>query len=288
MGSTVEFEITRYNIKNGVNLTKEQMVCKKCGGSGTVVNTVRRGPLISQTSTACPNCNGQGISMSDECFVKEKKKFSKSVPKGIRIGQKIVLENQGNEIPDCFKNKGMDLEQDRSDIILKISEKGTYEIENYRYIRDLKGDPYNLELEIKIEAHEAICGTIKNIPFLNGERVNIKIPHGIAFSNNHVVIIPKMGLPIYKQKNIYGDLFITIAINKPKITDGQYEKIWNILTDTSMTKTMKEILKKGKNEYIDAITVEKYKKSDAFKKAQQQYAYDDDNEEQQNMQCAQQ
>lgn len=298
LGSSIEFEITRYNLKNGANPTKEQMICRDCKGQGTVVKLKQMGPgMFQQLQESCRKCEGQGIYLSDEFFVKEKKKFNRSIPKGIISNQKIVIDNQGNEIPQCFKDRNVD--QERSDLILKIAEKPIYQTGDYKYVRgDGRHDsPFNLHIEMTIDIHEAICGTIKNIPFINGENVNIKIPQGIAFTKNHLVVVPKLGIPYYKQKNAYGDLIIVLIINKTKISEDQCEKIWNIFTNTSMSKSMKEVLKKEKDKYVDAMTLEEYKNSNASKKSRQKYEEyenkmkdedDDDDNNRQSVQCAQQ
>lgn len=269
MGSTVEFEVIRYKLKKGKSPTKDDMKCKECKGQGVVVKVIQRGPMIQQSQERCRKCEGQGMFLPEEFFVHEKKRFNRAIPKGIMDGQKIVIDNQGHEIPDCFKDQFPG--QERSDLILIVDEQRMYQAGRFKYTRGVNDSPFNLHLDLEIEAYEAICGTIKNVPFINGETVSVKIPAGMAFNKNdsNFVIIPKMGMPFYKQKSTYGDLFISLEMNKIELDEEQKEKIWNVMTGESMQKTMKNILKKTDNQYIDSMTVNQYRNSEDYRNSSQ-------------------
>lgn len=302
MGSLIEFEVPRYNLKSGKQPTKEQMLCSDCKGKGSKTKLTPMGPgMMRQSEQKCNKCAGEGLYFSDDFFDKKVQKFSRTLPKGIMNNEKIVIEEKGHEIPDCFSDKFNG--QKRTNIILVIDESREVVIEGYKYVRGVNRSPFNLALDLDIEPHEAICGTFKNIPYINGENICIKIPPGTIFLKpQHVVIVPKLGMPFYKQKGSFGELFVLLNVKeKFDVDDDKLKKIWKILTNSTMDQDTSKVLKKSKDEFIDSMTVEQYTDSDAqkttdknqraFNKTMAEHDEDDDDEDDRgrpNGGCAQQ
>jgi DnaJ-class molecular chaperone len=264
-GSSVEFEINRYNLKKGKQPTKEDIVCTECKGKGSSVHLEQFGPgMMRQSVRECKKCSGKGSMFPEAFFEKKAQKFAKKIPKGIMDSEKIIIDNKGHEVPSCFKDKFPG--QERTDIVLTISEKQNCTIDGHTYVRGANGSPFNLALNLTIEPHEAICGGYRNIPFLGGQNICIKIPSGIIFEKQHIVVVPKMGLPYYKQPDAFGELFVILEVNtnfKPDKT--KLSEIWNILTNTSMKDEHEKVLSLTKGTHTDSLTVEDYKRSDAFR-----------------------
>lgn len=266
VGSLLEFEIQRYNLKPGKQPTKENMSCTDCKGKGVKIRLIPMGPgMMQQSEQKCAKCAGEGLLFPDEYFDKKTQKFSRTLPKGIMDGEKIVIEDKGHEIPDCFKDKFPD--QKRTNIVLVVSETRELVIDGHKYIRGVNRSPFNLALDLELEPHEAICGTYKYVPFINGENVCVKIPPGtIFYKPQHIVVIPQMGMPFYKQKGSFGELFVILSVKeKFDIDDDKIKKIWKIMTDRDMTRDNEKVLKKSKDTFIESMSVEDYKVSPAFK-----------------------
>lgn len=263
-GSDITFDITRYNLKQGAKPSIADISCKECKGEGKVMVTMQRGPgMIMQTVQPCNKCRGEGYSFPDKFFTKENKKFSQPLPKGIMSGQEIIVEDQGHQIPECFRDQYID-ETSRTDIILKIEDTDTHEMKGQIFERGgINRSPFNIATKIKLSAHEGVCGTIINLPFLNGETISVKIPAGTVFENNNkMVIIPRLGMPVYKQKGKYGDLFlITEFENVGTIPHAKLQQIWELMSGTKMDDHCKSVLKNTNNEYMDSVDVDKYKQS---------------------------
>jgi DnaJ-class molecular chaperone len=259
IGTTIEFEIERYNLKQHKQPTKEDMACSDCEGMGMKIKLVPIGPgMMRQVQEKCTKCSGEGLIFSDNFFEKKSQKFSKTIPRGIENNEKIIIEDKGHELPDCFKTS----QKKRTNIILNIIEERDIVIDNYKYTRYVNNSPFNIALELKLEPHEAICGTYKYIPFINGEHVCIHIPPGTIFQKEqHIVIVPQMGMPFYKNKSAVGDLFVILLCDeKVTLDEDQFKHIWKIMTNRTMTHDFEQVLKKSDDKFIDSVTIDTYKK----------------------------
>jgi DnaJ family protein A protein 2 len=235
-GKTVDFEFDRYNLKKGKNPSRSDIVCSACKGAGMRVRIKQIGPgMMQQIQEECDKCKN-GFVFSDEFFEKKSHKLSRSLPKGITRGTRITIEDMGHEL-------------------------------------SVNNSPFHLKLNLYIDPHEALCGAYKSVPFLNGKKICVKIPQGIAFKkqgDNCIIVVASMGMPFYKQKNTYGDLFVILEINDTFTKDEvKLGKIWKILTDTTMQTVNNKILENHNDEYVEAMTVEEYKDSDHLEKSNQ-------------------
>lgn len=295
IGETIEFEVMKYTLKKDAKPSKEDFECSECKGKGTKTHFIKFGPGMMQSSEQpCNKCNGEGIYIPDKYFDKKMQKYSRTIPRGIRNGKRIIIENKGHEIPECFKDKQTN---DRTNIVLIIKEDREYHFDGgYKYIRDVENSPYNIALELTIEPHEAMCGTYKNIPFLNGKDVCIQIPTGMAFKKgSRVIVVPKMGFPVYKKKNVYGNMYIILNISdKFNLDESKLKQIWKVCTGKDMTVEHNKVIKNAEGGFIESITIEDYRQSN-HKEYYSSASSDDDNHHNHDhrggnggMQCAQQ
>lgn len=261
-GSPVEIEIERYDLKKNEKPKSEELVCDDCKGEGTKVQLTQLRPgMFTQSNQTCNKCKGEGIFI-DKFFERKTHKMTYNIPKGVMGRQKnIIIEDEGHEIPECFKKSYPD--KKRTDVTIVISEDPTYEVNGFKYSRGVFDNPFNVALEISIEPHEAICGTYKNITFINDKNICIEIPKGIIFkrSSQPVVVIPKMGLPVYNQKGKYGELYVILNVNEQKLEDAKLKQIWKVYTGKDMTAEHNKILKKNNDEYIESMSLDEFKKS---------------------------
>lgn len=80
----------------------EHMDCSNCNGTGFVVQTIQRGPMVTQMSNPCPICQGKGYKVIKPCthcegkgynIVKKVKK--QEIPKGEYSQLVFVYPGQG-------------------------------------------------------------------------------------------------------------------------------------------------------------------------------------------------
>lgn len=267
-GKICDFTIERYVLRDvKIQPTKNDMKCSECKGQGVILKIRQMGPgMITQTQQNCTTCLGKCLQFSDRYFRKETQKYSRSISRGVLNGQKIKVNNIGHDIPQCFRDQYPC--QDKTDLELVITDDRSYTIDGFTYLRGVNNSPFNVKLDMRLEGYEAICGTVKNIKFLNGELLSIKIPPGVIFSQGDVaIVIPKMGMPFYKQRNTYGDLFILCTVEKCDIDKTQASDIWKILTGNDMKENINTILSNTNNQYINAMVLSDYKESREYKES---------------------
>ena len=54
-----------------------------------------------------------------------------------------------------------------------------------------------------------------------------------------------MGLPYYKEKGVYGDLYIELNVVKYDLSEEQKESIWKIITNKTMKDDINNDIKKA-------------------------------------------
>jgi DnaJ-class molecular chaperone len=275
LGKQVVFEVTRYSLIEGQQPKKEDLMCSTCKGSGTVTELIQMGPGMMQKSMRkCSACSGGAFSFPSKFFVKEEHKFSKLLPKGVVNGERIIIENKGHEVPNCFKDQF--LGQTRSNVVLVIDETPEMIVDGRKFTRYADNTKFNLEVEVKIKPHEAVCGTIIPIKFIDDKTLCVEIPRGIIFEkHNKIVVIPGSGMPYYKMKNKFGDLFVALEIdNETALSKEQAASVWNSMTGTNMKSELKKIVKTNPGEQIKAYSVREFKSSEKYaesEKLQQEF-----------------
>lgn len=239
MGTTVQFKIHRYSVKKNKQIKKENIECTNCKGKGVKIKIVQMGPMTTQTQQPCNTCRGTGIVLSDEFFEKKECEVSRTIPKGFVSGDKIVVEGKGHDIPECFRQTTT---KTKTDLVLIITTPQEYIINNpdgtkVKYMRGVNKNPFDLMVEILIEPHEALCGTYVELPFIDDKTINIKINPGVIFKKgDRVIVVPKKGLPYYKQIT-FGDLYVIVNVKDNfNLDETKLNQIWNIFTGTNMKK----------------------------------------------------
>lgn len=268
-GLTVEIEVTRYDLKPNAKPSKDDFVCKKCNGEGvkTVLRQMGIG-MMQQSTEKCILCNGEGSSVPKDKFEAKSYKFSKSIPKGVVNGEQIIIPDKGNEIPECF-NK----DETRTNIVLDININPEFTIDGFNYRMGVNRNPFDLLLRIDVEPYETICGNYKQIIFIDGRKVCIKIPQGCLFKKGDqkeiIVVVPKLGLPYYKQKNNFGDLYVVLNVkNSVELDESQLKQLWNIFTKTNMTAEHKKILAQTDGSFNDSVIIDEYGKTKDYSASQ--------------------
>ena len=207
--------------KNG----REYDTCPECHGSGQVRYTqntlfgqmVNVGPCKKCNATGkiiktkCSDCGGKGHNkVSEEVKIK--------IPAGIDNNQVMTLRGRGNASPKNGPN---------GDLLVNVY------VESHPI---LVREGYNLLLELPIPFTTAYLGGKVKIPLADGF-YELTIPE--LTQPNTVFKLKNKGIK-YLQKEIYGDLIVTVRVEMPK----------------DMSKYEKEFMKK----IDDNVSISSYKK----------------------------
>jgi molecular chaperone DnaJ len=190
--------------------------CSTCRGQGHVMKVVNSIFGQMQTSTTCPNCNGEGKMITKKCphctgegIVRNDEVISINIPAGVENGMQLSMSGKGN----AARRGGIN-----GDLLIVIEEEIHPEL-----IRDQQDIIYNLVLTIP----QAAMGSTIEIPTLEG-KAKIKVEPGTQ--PGKVLRLKNKGLPSINSYGT-GDLLINIAVYIPE----------------SLTKEQKDIFTKMEN-----------------------------------------
>lgn len=140
--------------------------CNMCGGSGQVRKVTSTFLGQMQTVSTCPNCNGEGSTISNKCSVCKgegrvyaEETVNINIPAGVQEGMQLSLSGKGN----TGERGGMP-----GDLIVLIEEEAH---------KELQRDGLNVAYELHISFPDAVFGTNAEVPTIDG-RAKIKIPPG--------------------------------------------------------------------------------------------------------------
>lgn len=188
--------------------------CNNCNGLGIKIINRMIGPGMIQRlqtncdtcngskkicSTVCSECNGNKIKIND-------KEFILVIEPGLENEDKIFFQNLGDQYPN----------EDKGDIVFLLKE------ENNNLFKRIGNDLiYNYEITLG----DSIIGTTVSFDNINGEKIFFQEKNIIK--NNSYTVIKNKGMPIKKDQNKFGDLFIVYKIKYPNKILSENEK--NIL-----------------------------------------------------------
>jgi DnaJ-class molecular chaperone len=240
-GKEIQYEIERYDIcvtchgKGTINGIDSP--CKKCNGSGIAIS-IGGGQLVKRVT--CIACRGDGIDPSiQKCKVckgekccKNKVSLSVKIPMGCFDKYPIIIENEGNEVPEDEIEK---IGYKRSDAVFVINEQ-SHDIFKRNFFMDGKNsiDPSDLMISIDITFAESIIGFYKELKHLDNTDIIINVTEPVR--HNDIFVIKNKGMPKFEEDG-FGDLFIHISVQHPQLLNLKFstkQKIWQILTNTSL------------------------------------------------------
>ncbi len=175
--------------------------CSTCRGSGHVTRVTSTFLGQMQTSSACPQCGGEGQIITDKCnscfgngIVKGEEIISLNIPAGVAEGMQLSVSGKGN----AAARGGIP-----GDLIIVIEE-----IEHAELIRD--GE--NLLYEHYITFPEAAIGITIEVPTIDG-KARVKIEPGTQ--SGKVLRLKNKGLPSLNSHS-RGDLLVNINVWTPQ------------------------------------------------------------------------
>ena len=184
--------------------------CKTCRGSGQVTRIMNTMLGQMQTSTTCPDCGGEGQTITDKCkvcygdgIVRDEEVITIKIPAGVAEGMQLSVSGKGN----AGARSGVN-----GDLIVAIEEEED---------ELLKRDGNNLLYEHYVNFADAALGTQIEIPTIDG-KAKIKIDPGTQ--SGKILRLRGKGLP---EVNSYskGDLLVNINVWTPQHLSKEEKKI---------------------------------------------------------------
>lgn len=183
--------------------------CPTCNGRGVVTRVSNTFLGQMQTSSACPQCGGDGKTITNKCtschgegIVKQDEVISINIPAGVAEGMQMSVSGKGN----AARRGGVN-----GDLLVIISEEAHPEL-----IRDGNDLFYNLNISFP----DAALGAAVEVPTIEG-KVKIKIDQGTQ--PGKILRLRGKGLP---EVNGYGkgDLLVNINVWVPKELSREEKK----------------------------------------------------------------
>ena len=246
IGVDLEFEEAVFGTKKTINLEllencddckgkggHGEIKCSECGGSGRITSEQRTIFGAFMTQTTCPKCRGQGNSYKETCSsckgrgnVRNNKDLEIKIPAGVDTGSQQRVAGKG----EAGSNGGP-----TGDLYIE------YRVKKHPLFERVKNDIY---LELPITITEAVLGTKKDVPTING-KVSLKIEPGTNTGD-------KLRLKGKGVEDVHrfskGDMYVIINVVVPKKIDSSQKKLFEQLSktdlETSEFKRVKEYLKK--------------------------------------------
>jgi len=189
------FEGGSRNINISHKQADDQDRCTRCDGRGSIMETVRRGPMILQSQRDCPRCGGRGISYTNERTVK--KTIEVIIPQGTKNGDTMKKYDEGHKLP------GMP----HGDVVV------TFKVKPHKVFKRLQAD---LAMAKEITLVEALCGTTFTMKSISrGDWLSVTLKPG-QIQPNDVLCIKGQGLPQKGNRSTRGDLYIRFTVVLPK------------------------------------------------------------------------
>ncbi|KAF7727422.1 Type I HSP40 co-chaperone [Apophysomyces ossiformis] len=179
--------------------------CRGCNGNGIRIIMRQMGPMVQQIQQQCSDCHGEGqiINGKDRCkeclgkkIINERKILEVFIDKGMRHGQKITFNGEGDQAPGITPG----------DIIIEIEEKP-------HPLFKRQGD--DLVYQANIDLLTALAGGQFVIPHLDDRILRVTVLPGEAIKPDMVKVIPDEGMPAFRHHN-HGHLFVKFAVEFPQ------------------------------------------------------------------------
>ncbi|HEY4799331.1 MAG TPA: molecular chaperone DnaJ [Bacteroidia bacterium] len=201
----------------GANKGSGFSTCSTCKGSGQVMRTQQTILGYMQTSSTCPNCGGEGQTITDKCrqcngdgIVRGEEVITINIPPGVAEGMQLSMSGKGNAGP----RSGIP-----GDLIIAVEES---EHEHF------KREGNNIFYELHLNFSDAALGTAVEVPTLDG-KAKVKIDAGTQ--PGKILRLKGKGIP---DVNGYGkgDLLVSVNIWTPQHLSSDEKKILEKLRES--------------------------------------------------------
>lgn len=208
-GTTKKIKVKKLVLAKNISFT----TCDTCNGSGQVTRVTNTILGQMQTSSTCPKCSGKGkiitkkpIEADENGMIRKEIVSEIEIPAGVSEGMQLKIPNEGNEAPFGGIN---------GDLLVLIEEEKH---------KELIRDGINIHYDLYINISEAILGTKKQIPTIEGT-VEINIPSGIQ--SGKILRLQSKGIPdINEYSRERGDLLVHVNVWTPKKINVNQKKFF--------------------------------------------------------------
>ena len=206
-GVTKKFKITRYVACQHCNGTGAKdgtafRTCGTCHGTGMVTRIQRTFLGQVQSSSPCPDCQGEGKIISEPCpychgegIERKEDIIEVNIPAGVADGMTLTMEGKGN----APRHGGIN-----GDLLIHITEEQDPEL-----IRDENDITYNLMLDFPT----AVLGGKVEVPTVDG-RARVTIEPGTQ--SGKILRLRGKGIPSLQRGEGTGDELINVMIYTPE------------------------------------------------------------------------
>ncbi|KAK7032870.1 DNAj-like protein subfamily a member 2-like protein [Favolaschia claudopus] len=180
--------------------------CGTCDGKGWTTAQTHHGSHLAASRVACTGCHGTGqrLKEKDRCkkckgekTVKEKNRQEVVIEPGMTDKQRIILAGAGDEEPGTPAGDVI--------FVLRLTPHESFE----RSGNDLLTN-------VTITLSEALFGFSRIlITHLDGRGIQVTSPPGKIIKPSDTIILRGEGMPVHKQPNNKGDLYLTFTIEMP-------------------------------------------------------------------------
>lgn len=237
-------------------------VCNKCHGTGQHIEIKRLGPnFVSQTRIPCPKCFGKGndniiVAKCRKCTgtgaLRESIDVEFKVKPGMSNGDVVEVENMGHEIPEKDPSSHIT----RTSVILHVKEKPHPVYSRMCVIHEKKNvpDPADLLMEYTISLADSLCDLQKKIPHISGKPIPVRYDGTIK--DGDMLVVPDCGMPVVDEKDQFGDLYLRIKVDMPKLDAKTKAGLYTLLTGVSY-----KIKEYNNEKIIDIQSINEYQET---------------------------
>ncbi len=192
--------------------------CSTCSGSGQVRRVQNTFLGQMQTVTTCPNCNGEGSTVTSKCGsckgegrVYGEETVTIDIPAGVQEGMQLSINGKGN----AGERGGSP-----GDLIVLIEEEAHAQLHR---------DGLNVAFDLYISFPDAVFGTQAEVPTIDG-RAKIKIPPGTQ--SGKIFRLKGKGFP---HVNSYekGDQLIQVNVWTPQHVSNEEKDMLETMQESS-------------------------------------------------------
>nr|AIF21293.1 chaperone protein (dnaJ) [uncultured marine group II/III euryarchaeote KM3_99_A09] len=197
--------------------------CHSCRGAGRVTQHRKIGPFVQQVVGDCPDCGGDGRTITDPCksckgSASEHKirKIRFSVPRGVSAGTRLRLSERGEPARGGNGRRG-DLY-----IQIDIKDHGWFE-----------RDGSDLLMALPLGYPELLLGTTVTLPHIDGDTLEIKVPAGSR--PGETIMVRRRGFPRPRGRG-RGDITVLLKLHVPKkVSKGLKKQIADLQEEISIS-----------------------------------------------------
>jgi len=272
-GATKQITVKRYVSSKG------SQKCSKCEGKGMILEIRHVGPMIMQQRRECNTCSGLGYQLQTE-----EAKVDVSIPVGGRHGETVTVPGEGHKYPDLGQG----------DILVQL---------NQLKHPVFKRQGADLGMTYKLSLREALCGYKIKIKHVSGSTLIItpKEKNSIV-QHGTLKRVMSYGMPQRFLTHSRGHLYIQMDIEMPKSGSlkenviSEFAKLLSTVKnseesdskDDKKNKPKKKKDKKSKSEEVEELCEsENIDGNPQATPASAKTAYEEDEEDNQNVSCRQ-